>query len=99
MDGDAAQSRVAKTAQQVWQEWYQPFFEYIHANADVIRAVAYINAEWDAQPLWNAPYGQGYWGDSRVQLNPQIRQYWLDEVLQSWFWQHGGADLMEQLLE
>ena len=95
-DGAAAQSRVSKTAEQIWQQWFRPFFEYIHANSDVIRAVAYINAEWDAQPLWSAPYRQGYWGDSRVQINPEIRQLWLDEISQSSFWQYGEPGLDEK---
>ncbi|MEL7220627.1 MAG: hypothetical protein AAGJ93_04860, partial [Bacteroidota bacterium] len=44
---------------------------------DRIKAFAYINADWDNQPMWT---GQG-WGDSRVQANPLIRQNWEEEVL------------------
>jgi hypothetical protein len=52
-----------KTADEIWSEWYAPFFQYIYDNSDVIRAVAYINANWDRQPMWAKPYRNGYWGD------------------------------------
>ena len=42
----------AKTAEAIWDAWYAPFFEFIHSNADVIRAVAYINVDWKNQPMW-----------------------------------------------
>ena len=29
----------------IWQEWLSAFFEYISANDDVIKAVAYINMD------------------------------------------------------
>lgn len=69
-----------RTAEQVWDEWYAPYFDFIHANADVIRAVAYVNAHWDSQPMWGPPYSNGYWGDSRVQANDSLTQRWLDEL-------------------
>jgi len=79
-DGDPGLQKQNKTPNEIWQAWFKPFFDYIHANDDVIRAVAYINADWDSQALWAAPYHQGYWGDSRVQMNDVIRQKWLSEV-------------------
>jgi hypothetical protein len=47
-------------------------FKYINENSDVIRGLAYINANWDAQPRWGAPHNEGYWGDSRLEVNPEI---------------------------
>jgi hypothetical protein len=57
---------------EIWDAWYAPLFQYMNENEDVIRALAYINANWDAQPRWGAPHAEGYWGDSRLQVNPEI---------------------------
>lgn len=90
-DGEAGMLPVKKTPQQIWQEWYVPFFKYIHDNSDVIRAVAYINANWNAQKKWSGAYTEGYWGDSRIQSSPQLMEYWLKEINNPEFWQHGHA--------
>jgi hypothetical protein len=76
-DGTNAKPR---TADEIWGEWYVPFFQYIHDNSDLIRALVYINADWDNQPMWGKPYRNGYWGDSRVQANDEIKQRWLEEI-------------------
>jgi hypothetical protein len=76
------QTFVARSAATIWQEWYTPFFEFIYQNKDVIRAVAYINTNWDSQPMWGPPYQNGYWGDSRVQANDLILDHWLAELIQ-----------------
>jgi hypothetical protein len=57
---------------EIWAAWYAPMFKYINENSDVIRGLAYINANWDAQPRWGAPHNEGYWGDSRLEVNPEI---------------------------
>jgi hypothetical protein len=67
------------TPSNIWSAWFQPYFALIHANQDVIRAVAYIDADWNAQPMWQNG-GNGYWGDSRVQQNPLIQQMWTSEL-------------------
>ena len=79
-DGESGANKKPVTSAQVWQEWYAPFFTFIHNNKDVIKVVSYINADWDSQPLWSAPYSGGYWGDSRVQMNAEISKKWLLEV-------------------
>lgn len=38
-------SLVDETPEAIWHDWYEPFFDFIHANTDVIRAVAYFNAD------------------------------------------------------
>ncbi|WP_027395461.1 family 31 carbohydrate-binding protein [Aquimarina latercula] len=72
--------KTQKTAQQIWDEWYQPFFNYIDKNKDVIRLATYINADWDSQGFWDAPYQMGYWGDSRVQANNLIASNWNQNI-------------------
>jgi hypothetical protein len=74
--------KTGLSAEALWQEWYAPFFEWIHRHGDQIRAVAYINADWDNQKMWGpeSGYRQGYWGDSRVEGNEFIRTRWLEET-------------------
>ena len=69
-----------------WNAWFQPFFQHIHANQDVIKAVAYINTRWFDQISWDAS-----WGDSRVQIRPEIKAKWIAE-LQSGIWAPGAFD-------
>ena len=79
-------NRVSKTAQQIWNEWFARYFQFINDYSDVMRAITYINADWDQQPRWGDlgdGYGEGYWGDSRVQANSTIRTNWLNETNQS----------------
>lgn len=72
--------RVSKTADQIWSEWFVPYFNFIGDNSDVIAAVTYINADWDSQRMWGTPYRSGYWGDSRVQANPIIKANWTNTI-------------------
>ena len=62
------------------------FFSFIRQNKDVVKAVSYINAVWDSQELWAAPYANGYWGDSRVQANSEISKKWLSEISDKSLW-------------
>nr|WP_062341134.1 hypothetical protein [Herbidospora sakaeratensis] len=77
------------SAETIWSQWYAPFFAFVEANRDVVRAVSYINTNWDSQPLWQCATGaqaggpgcaNGYWGDSRIQANPLIRSRFLAEL-------------------
>jgi hypothetical protein len=69
-----------------WSSWFAPFFAHIHANQDVIKAVAYINTRWFDQAGWGAG-----WGDSRVQIRPEIKARWITEM-QSPMWAPGDLD-------
>jgi hypothetical protein len=95
-NGPSGANVVARNGEQIWNEWYRPLFDYVRANRDVIRALAYINARWDDQPMWSAPYASGYWGDSRIQANETIETRWLREIGAA-PWLHGGASLFEAL--
>ncbi len=84
------------SADEIWNKWYQPFFNYIENNEDIIRGVTYINANWDSQGMWDHPYDQGYWGDSRVQANNTIKTKWTNEINKS-DWIFASAGLFENL--
>jgi len=63
-------------ADQVWEAWFKPYFDFIRAHSTVIRAAAYLNTDWDSQPLW----ADQQWGDSRVQINPELLKRWKAEL-------------------
>ena len=93
------QRRVAdqsRSATQIWNDWFANYFNFIDANADVIKNVAFINADWDSQDLWDAPYEQGYWGDTRVQANGTILNNWLSEI-QNGEWLNASPELFDVL--
>ena len=91
-DGVAADSR---TSEQIWSEWYAPLFDLVRDNAHAIRAVAYINVEWNAQEMWGAGSAL-YWGDSRIEANALLHERWLAEI-RSASWLHGSPNLFEAL--
>jgi hypothetical protein len=57
-----------------WYRWFQGYFKFVESNN--IKAVCYINCDWDALPMWK---NQG-WGDSRVQANAEVLKMWLSET-------------------
>lgn len=58
----------------VWNDWFVPYFEHVRKHSDQVRGIAYINADWDAQPMWDG------WGDTRVQANDYILEKWSEEM-------------------
>ena len=71
-DGEAAKGSVHRSAEEIWNAWYEPLFRFMEDNRDVIRALAYINCNWEAQPMWGPPYDAGYWGDSQLEANAAL---------------------------
>ncbi len=57
-----------------WEAWYGDFFNFI--NKHEIKAVCYINNNWDEQEMWR---GQG-WKDARVEANEYVKKQWLKEI-------------------
>ena len=74
LDGPSGEGRTPMTADEIWQAWYAPLFDWMNANQDAVKALAYINVDWDSQPMWGAPYESGYWGDSRLETNREIAE-------------------------
>ena len=82
-DGEPNTATRQLTEQELWDAWFAPFFAYVQANDDVIDAIAYINCNWDAQPMWGPPYEGGYWGDTRVNQSEVITANW-NEAMVRW---------------
>jgi len=71
-DGAPAGNRINMTDEEIWDHWFGPLFQLMNDNDDVIRALAYINVNWDAQAMWGPPYESGFWGDTRLEVNDEI---------------------------
>ncbi|MEO1554683.1 MAG: hypothetical protein AAFR82_12205, partial [Pseudomonadota bacterium] len=82
-DGPSGEDQQARTSEQIWDEWYAPLFAWMNENADIVRGLAYINVDWDSQPMWGPPYGNGFWGDSRLQANAEIAERF-NAALETW---------------
>lgn len=68
-------------AERAWRDWFGPYFRTIHANADVIKAIHYINSPWKTRPLWkNNNYFKNI--DARITRNEWLKKKWLNETNQ-----------------
>jgi beta-glucosidase-like glycosyl hydrolase len=63
----------------VWDTWFKKFFDHIEQHKDVIRAVSYINADWDSQDMWTD------WGQTRIETAPLIKKRWLEKMADPMF--------------
>jgi len=64
---------------EIWNTWFAKFFAHIEANKDVVRAISYINANWDAQDMWDG------WGQSRLETAPFLKSKWLEKMAEPKF--------------
>ena len=64
---------------EIWNTWFAKFFAHIEANKDVVRAISYINANWDAQDMWDG------WGQSRLETAPYLKSKWLEKMAEPKF--------------
>ena len=66
-------------AEEAWQKWFLPFFNAIAENADVVKAVHYINCHWDSHPMWvENPTFKGI--DARLHINDSISKRWIERT-------------------
>ncbi|NBS26556.1 MAG: hypothetical protein EBS81_09645 [Gammaproteobacteria bacterium] len=59
---------------EIWNSWFVSFFNHINENKDVIRAISYINADWDSQDMWDG------WGQTRIESSDVIRNRWKNRL-------------------
>ncbi len=87
------------SGQDAWNQYFRDqLLPFVRNNSDVIRQVAYINADWQSQDQWRWPdAGNGFWGDTRIEVDPVIAQNWANEINDTSFWIHGGPGLFSAL--
>ena len=67
---------AAKGSEHIWYDWFEHFFKHIEQNKDVIKAISYINADWDSQTMWE----NSNWGNTKIQANSKIRAKWRQKM-------------------
>jgi len=55
-------------------DWFRSLFRFIETHN--IKALSYINTDWNAQPMF-AHYN---WGNSRLDSSPEIEELWLKQI-------------------
>lgn len=75
----------------LWQTWFVPLINLMDANPN-IKALAYINVDWDSQPMWKG----SNWGDTRIQENSVVSQKWKAQ-LGNEHWIFGDNDFFENV--
>ncbi|WNJ16170.1 glycosyl hydrolase [Pontibacter sp. G13] len=82
-DGDTKETRLGNPdqAQEAWDKWFEPFFETIENNNDVIKAIHYINCDWSTRPMWfeNPTFRDV---DARIQNSEMISTKWMERMNQ-----------------
>ena len=63
-----------ESGQDLWNTWYTDFFNHVSNNLEYVKAISYINCDWDIQEMWDG------WGDSRIQANDYIKNNWLVKI-------------------
>ncbi|BEU03816.1 hypothetical protein OAG1_26160 [Agarivorans sp. OAG1] len=92
-DADTTVNNLQKVSgEQIWQDWYEPFFDFLKRHQQSIRAVSYINMHWESFAGWSCDIKNtravklgltckdGIWGDARVQVNPYIKQQFFNRL-------------------
>ncbi len=84
--------------QGIWNQFFRDqLIPFVDDNRDVIRSVAYINADWQSQPQWKWPdANNGFWGDTRIEANNTISTNWNNYINNGNFL-HGSPNLLSDL--
>jgi hypothetical protein len=76
--------RIPITEDEIWADWFVPYFAFIEKHRADISGASYINTNWQGQAQWAcAPGAQvgasgggcpsGYWGDTRIHARTTLR--------------------------
>jgi len=78
-DGAALDFSKPEDAQRAWDEWFIPFFRTIENNKDIVKAINYINCNWQAHPMWDeVKYFDEL--DVRIQLDESLTSKWNEKL-------------------
>ncbi len=78
-------------ADEAWTKWFDPFFNAIDDNRDVVKAISYINCNWRSHQMWfSNPTFQKV--DARLQTSPEITTMWEGKIYKEKYL-HSSPDL------
>ncbi|WP_323815131.1 family 31 carbohydrate-binding protein [Cellvibrio sp. NN19] len=85
------------SGQAAWNAFFTDYFQWIYDNRDHLRAVAYINTDWQSQSRWYCAPGAascaaGYWGITSLQANSQVMSNFKTEMAKT-FYAHAGSPI------
>ncbi|MEN0038371.1 MAG: family 31 carbohydrate-binding protein [Cellvibrio sp.] len=85
------------SGQAAWNAFFSDYFQWINDNRDHLRAVAYINTDWQSQSRWYCAPGAascaaGYWGITSIQANTQVMSNFKTEMAKT-FYAHAGSPI------
>ncbi len=75
----------------LWNGYFNVVISAMKNSSNRIKALCYINQNWEAQPIW-----QGSFKDSRIGVNNVLKQKWVDEIKKP-FWLHASDNLFATL--
>ena len=86
--GDCENQIDIEADPELGKRWVENFFRHVEDNRDVIRAIAYINANWsdgEYSPMWIAQDDQNcrgffYKSNSKLNGSPQVEQLWSEYI-------------------
>lgn len=81
-----------ENGEELWKSWFEVFFQHIKDNIKHVKAISYINCDWDNQPMWK---GQN-WGDTRIEANTYIHEQWLKKMNNPIFI-NGNANVFKEI--
>ena len=73
-----------------WHRWFEKYFAFIGKND--IKAISYINTNWDALPMFTALR----WKDSRLDRSAEVKKRWIKEITGPKYL-HSSPELFELL--
>ncbi len=59
--------------EKTWNTWFAPFFKWLYQHP-IAKAFCYINWNWETRDRWKG------WGDSRIQINENLRKRYVIEL-------------------
>jgi hypothetical protein len=91
-----ANTRNFASGQAMWDAFFADYFQWIFDNKDQLRAVAYINTDWQSQSRWYCAPGSpscasGYWGVTSIQADAQVLANFKTEMNKSFYAQAGSG--------
>ena len=83
-DGNTKETVLSNPAQaqEAWEMWFEPFFQTIEQNTDVVKAIHYIDCNWKSRPMWfeNPTFKRV---DARIETSEMISNRWRAKMNES----------------
>jgi len=91
-----ANTQSFANGQAIWNAFFADYFQWIYDNKDQLRAVSYINTDWQSQGRWycapgSAACASGYWGVTSIQADATVLANFKTEMNKAFYAQAGSG--------